>query len=103
MPADANDPTCALCGRPIPPGTGYVVRIDVFADPEMPPMTAEAIAAADVNATLVEVMREMEGMTADDLQDGVHRRFEYRLCPACHRKYLANPLGMPRGVRVGKN
>lgn len=102
--ADANDDvTCSLCDRPIAPGTGYVVRIDVFADPEMPPFSAADIAAADVNATLADLMQQIAGMTESDLQDGVHRRFEYRLCPACHRNYLANPLGMPRVVRVGKN
>lgn len=94
---------CELCGRPIPPGAGYVVRIDVFADPELPPMTADDIAAADLNKTLSALMRQIEGMSAEDLQDGVHRRFEYRLCGACQKSYLANPLGMPRTIPVGKN
>jgi hypothetical protein len=98
-----HDAACALCGRAIPPGTGYVVCIDVFADPEMPPMTADEITAADVNATLAEVMQQIKGMTEQDLQDGVHRRFEYRLCQSCHRGYLANPLGMPRKAPIGKN
>jgi hypothetical protein len=98
---DAN--VCALCLNPIPPGAGYVVRIDVFADPHLPPMTTEQIAAADLNGTLAELMLQMEKMTADELQDGVHRRLEYRLCAACHKSYLANPLGMPRKVHVSSN
>lgn len=92
-----------MCGAAVLMGEGYVVRIDVYADPEMPQMTGDQIASADLNATLAEVIREAEKMSAEDLQDGVHRRFEYRLCPKCHRAYLANPLGMPRQVRVGRN
>lgn len=84
-------------------GAGYVVRIDVFADPEIPPMTAEQIASADLNATLAQVIEQTKHLSAEDLQDSVHRRFHYRLCPACHRQYLANPLGLPRTVQVGKN
>ena len=34
----------------------------------------------------------------DDLQDQVHRRFEFKLCRPCQAKFLANPLGRPRGT-----
>ena len=84
-------------------GTGYVVRIEVYADPELPPMTSEEIAAADFQSTLSELMDQIKQMSADDLQDAVHRRFEFHLCPVCPRSYLANPLGMPREFHVGKN
>ena len=94
---------CALCNLSIEPGGGYVVRIDVFADPELPVMTSEQIANADLDQSLAEVIEQAKNMTAEELQDGVHRRFEYRLCPACHRRYLTNPLGLPRNVRPGKN
>jgi hypothetical protein len=94
---------CAVCNRPVELGGGYVVRIDMFADPEIPPMTSEQIAEADLDKALVQVMEQAKHMTAEELQDGVHRRFEYRLCPACHGKFLANPLGMPRVTRPGEN
>jgi hypothetical protein len=96
--------TCDLCGRPVPTHASYVVRIDVYADPSLPEMTGEELAAIDFDAALTQVIDEAKGMTADDLQDGVHRRFEHRLCPACHKAYLANPLGKPRGaLRSGAN
>lgn len=79
------------------------MRIDVFADPELPATTAEQIQATDLNATLAHVIEQAKHMTLEDLQDGVHRRFEFRLCPACQKRYLANPLGMPRAIRLGKN
>ena len=94
---------CDLCRRDLPAHASYVVRIDVFADPSIPPTSAEALAAADFDQAYNELLEEMQGMTAEELQDGVHRRFEFRLCPACQRRFLANPLGKPRGVRAGKN
>ena len=65
----------------------YVVRMDVFADPTVPPMTTEEIESADFGQALDDLVGQMDGMTADDLQDSVHRRFEFRLCPACHQAW----------------
>jgi hypothetical protein len=95
--------TCSLCGASVELGSGYIVRIDVFADPEIPPLTAEQIAAANLDQTLAEVIEQARKMSEQELQESVHRRFEYRLCPSCHRRYLDNPLGMPRVVTEGKN
>ena len=95
--------TCELCNKTLPVHDSFVVRIDVYADPSVPPVTKEQLESADFDATLDKLMDEMKDMTADDLQDGVHRRFEYRLCPACHRRFLANPLGKPRATRDGQN
>jgi hypothetical protein len=94
---------CAICDHLVEPGGGYVVRIDLFADPELPPMTAQQISGADLDQALAQVMEQAKHMTAEELQDGVHRRFSYRLCHACHGKFLANPLGMPRVTRPGEN
>lgn len=98
---DAN--ICALCDRPIPCGSAYIVKIDVYADPQLPPMTTQQIEAADLNATLADLNKQIQSMSASDLQDGVHRSFTYRLCPRCHKTYLANPLGRPREVPVHRN
>lgn len=99
-----SDPVqCELCECMLSVHESYVVRIEVFADPSLPPMTAEEVAAADFEQTLSGLLDEMQHMSADELQDGVHRRFEYRLCPRCHRRYLINPLGKPRNLRASKN
>jgi hypothetical protein len=84
-------------------GAGYIVRIEVLADPQIPPLTSADIAMADVNATLSEVLEQIEHMSVDELQDGVYRRFEFRLCGGCQRAYLANPMRFPRRVLEGKN
>jgi hypothetical protein len=95
---------CDLCDRQLPTHMSYIVRIDVYADPSIPPVSTEELAEMDVDETFNKLVDQMKGMTADDLQDGVHRRFEHRLCPACHRRFLANPLGKPRGdMRAGEN
>ena len=94
---------CELCGRSVEVHESYVVRIDVFADPSVPPMTTEELAAADFDETLDDLLDQMKHLSADDLQDDVHRRFEYRLCRPCQRRFLANPLGKPRTVRAAQN
>ncbi|HZK79864.1 MAG TPA: hypothetical protein VFC46_02330 [Humisphaera sp.] len=99
----AADSSCDLCAKPIFPGRAYIVRMEVFADPKMPPMSGDEIKSMDFDQTLAAVLKEVEAMSADDLQDGVHRSFEYHLCPACHRIFLSNPLGKPRQRQIGKN
>ena len=94
---------CALCGREVEVHESYVVRIDVFADPSVPPMTTEQLMAADFDEVAADLIEQMKHLSADDLQDDVHRRFDYRLCRPCQRRFLANPLGRPREVRAGHN
>jgi hypothetical protein len=94
---------CDLCGVRLPVHASYVVRIDVFADPTLPDISGEQLAAFDLDQAMTEVLDAAAGMTADDLQDGVHRRFEYRLCPRCQPAFSANPLGKPRALRAGRN
>jgi len=94
---------CDLCDRMIPPHAHYIVRIDVFADPEMPAATSEEMEEADYQAAMKELVEQMKNMSADELQDQVHRRFEFKLCRACQMRFLVNPLGKPRTQRLGKN
>jgi hypothetical protein len=94
---------CDLCGRSIPPHAHYIVRIDVFADPAMPPVTSEELAELNLEEEMRKLLDQMKHLTADDLQDQVHRRFEYRICRACQFRFLANPLGKPRQRDVGHN
>ena len=97
---------CDICERAVDVHASYVVRIDVYADPTVPPLDSDTVFApggGDFDKTLEALLDEMKHLTADDLQDAVHRRFEYRLCRACHGRFLANPLGKPRSVRVAEN
>ena len=38
---------CDLCKRPVPPHGHYIMRIDVFADPQMPEVSSEEMEEAD--------------------------------------------------------
>ena len=75
------------------PGELYVVRIDVFADPEMPPVSRGELDALDFDAEMDELLEQMKGMSTEELQNQVHQRFEFRICPGCRRKFLGDPLG----------
>jgi hypothetical protein len=99
----ASDVGCDLCHRNLPIHESFVLKMEVYADPSMPPMTAEEIASADFDEALSQVLDQVQHLTAEQLQDGVHRCFEFRLCPACHRQFLSNPLGKPREKRVSPN
>ena len=103
MAGMAESVKCELCGRGLAVHESYVVRMDVFADPSMPPVSSEELAAADFDKTFSELLEQMQDMTTEELEDGVHRRFEFRLCPACHRRFLVNPMGKPRVIRDGQN
>src|SRR5436305_11451744 len=95
---------CDICHRVMDLHASYIVRIDVFADPTVPPLNTDDAQAPGFDQTLDDLMEQMKGMSTEELQDGVHRRFEYRLCPACHLRFLANPLGKPRDIiRTGSN
>jgi len=94
---------CDLCGRKLEAHNYYVVRIDVFADPSMPAVSSAELETVDFDAVIDQLLEEMTDMSADEIQDQVHRRFEMRICPKCQPEFLANPLGKPRGTQVGEN
>ena len=43
MPLMPDRVICDLCGDTVPPHAHYVVRIDVFADPSLPPVTTDEL------------------------------------------------------------
>jgi hypothetical protein len=94
---------CDLCGQAIAPHGHYIVRIDVYADPSMPPLSTEEAQGADFDKTLRELLEEMKHLSADDLQDQVFRRLEFKLCRGCQAQFLSNPLGKPRRRVTGMN
>jgi hypothetical protein len=92
----AERATCDICDGPLPPQGFYVVRVEVFADPSLPAVSAEEVAGIDFDEEMETLLKQMEKLSAEELQDQVHRRFEFRVCGRCQGKILANPLGLPR-------
>ncbi len=91
------DGVCESCGKAVPTGGFYVVRVDVFADPAMPPIdTTQPPAEGE---SVDDLLAQLETLSDEELQDQVHRRFEHRVCAACQRLILKNPLGLPRRAR----
>ena len=80
---------------PASPRKNSLAEIDVAA------ALAELAAARDDE--LKRLLEQMKHMSAEELQDQVHRRVEFKICPACRAPFLANPLGKPRGVRTAAN
>ena len=79
------------------------MRIEVFADPSLPAVSAGEVEAMDFDSTMENLLREIEHLSAEDLMDQVHRHFEYHICARGQPGFLANPLGKPRGIREGAN
>ena len=94
---------CDLCGRTVEPHAHYVVRIDVFADLATPPLSTEDAQEADFDQTMDHLLKQMEHLSAEDLQDQVFRRMEFKLCRSCQAQFLANPLRRPRQQEPGRN
>jgi hypothetical protein len=83
---------CARCTRELQPGAGnfYRVTIEAVADPTPPAISAEDL-AADLRARIEELIRQMEGLSAQEAMDQVYRRLTLYLCGPCYRKWIENP------------
>lgn len=75
------------------PHAQYVVKIEVFADPQLPAVSGEELATTDYRAQIQALLEQMAHASPAELQDQVYRRFAFRLCPSCQRRYVENPLG----------
>lgn len=96
---------CDLCGQAIAPHEHYLVRIDVLADPSTPPLSTAGMKSLSEGGSdeLAALMQQLKEFSAEQLQDQVHRRMEFVLCASCQRKFLDNPLGLPRRQVVSQN
>ena len=89
--------SCDLCGKDLTESDArYVVRMDVF-----PAADTHDLTEADLDQDHLDTMAEM----LDELEDAgpgallpepATRPLEYDLCPGCHRKFAADPLGRDR-------
>jgi hypothetical protein len=99
----AKRSNCAMCEAILPPHGFHIVRIDVFAEPSVPPVSGDELEEMDTQATIARLIRQLERMDPGEAQDQVHRRFQYLICADCQKAMLANPLGKPRRTREGAN
>jgi len=81
----------------------YVLRIEAFADPSMPAVSGQQLGEIDFDAAFRQIIEDAKRYSTDELNDQVHRRMEFRLCRACHRNFLGNPLAKVRIQSSGSN
>lgn len=86
--------SCDICGKTLNPAADlrYRVRMEVTVATEPGPLPIGDLDQDHLDE-MAELLEELEaGDTKLDLVP-VSKKLEYDLCPACHRKFLANPLG----------
>jgi hypothetical protein len=86
--------TCDLCGKGLTPGQDdrYVVKIEVFAAHDPGKLTE-----ADLEDDHLEAVSDLlQDMTGQEEEQGAFpptsKQFRYDLCPACHQKFVRDPL-----------
>jgi hypothetical protein len=86
--------TCDLCRKEIPPDIGqrYIVKIEVFAAQD-PAMITEADLDEDHLEAVSEILRESDEVADPNEAAPAYKCIRYDLCPACHQRFLRDPLG----------
>jgi hypothetical protein len=85
---------CERCGAELEPGKGefYVIRIETFADPTPPSITAEDL-QRDIAAEIERLLASMRDLTEQEAMDQVYRKMTLCLCTACYQRWIEHPVG----------
>ena len=98
--------TCDMCGKPLlaEENVRYVVKVEVFAAYD-PMEIVEEDLDRDYLQEISDIIDEVEDVDAEVLEDEVYKLLRFDLCPACQKKYIADPLfRRARGkIRFGEN
>jgi len=84
-----NHSTCDVCGRELltPREVRYEVRIEIKAAYDPLALSDEDL-QKDYRAEIAKVLRQLEGLSAEEAQDEVYRVFDFDLCLPCQRRYI---------------
>ena len=87
--------SCDGCGTGllIDADVRYLVKIEVYAAYDPMEITRQDL-VRDQHRDMARLIREMEGMDPQALEDQVYRQFQFDLCPKCQEAYLKDPLGL---------
>lgn len=69
----------------------FIAKIDVYAAAGKLEFTHEDL-DRDHAAEIERALKQLQRQSSDEIEDQVYRHFRFDLCPACHRRFLANPL-----------
>ena len=86
--------TCDLCGKDLTASgdSRYVVKIEAFAGFD-PTEIREDDLDGDHMEAVAEILQRDESLASEGLTPPVHKGFRFDLCPACHQRFLKDPLG----------
>ncbi|MBX6311427.1 MAG: hypothetical protein IRY99_00660 [Isosphaeraceae bacterium] len=85
--------TCDLCGKDLT-ATGdsrYVVKITAYAGFDPNEITEEDLDEDHMEA-ISEILQREEHPSSEDLDAQLFKGFRFDLCPACHRRFIKDPL-----------
>jgi cytochrome c5 len=92
--------SCDLCGTSLSPTDDprFVLKMEAY-----PAAVAAGLDDADTDPDPVEEMalllQEAED-AGEDLPEPAAKKFRFDLCSACHRKFVANPLGRGKATNL---
>ena len=80
---------CGLCLDEAHPR--FIVEIQVTAD--VSPSLDTDLSEEEVHQALLEVMDQLEKLSALEAENEVHQKMVFVLCAGCRAKFVQNPLG----------
>ena len=83
---------CDRCGMTIPPHAHSIVKIEIYADPTLPDISADELEEADYAKRMADLLKEMESLSQEQLEDAVHWQRDFKICRSCQLHLIKNPL-----------
>jgi len=84
---------CDRCGNTITPHAHYIVKMHVYADPSLPAVTSDDLEETDYQKRMAELLKQMEKIPAEQLEDAVYWQREFKICRVCQQEFIRDPLG----------
>jgi len=88
---------CHRCAAELQPGAGdfYVVKIEAFADPTPPSISAEDL-HRDFRAEIDRLIEQMSDLSDTEAMNQIYQKLTIYLCGPCYRKWIEDPAGEDR-------
>ncbi|MHC5540475.1 hypothetical protein ACYOEI_19815 [Singulisphaera rosea] len=86
--------TCDLCGKDLTAcgDPRFVVKIEAFPGFDPTEITEDDLDEDPMEA-VSQILQRDEGLGSEELATPLRKGFRFDLCPACHEKFLKDPLG----------
>lgn len=99
MPTNSELFTCALCGKDLrrERDLRYEVKVEIKAAYDPLRISAEDL-ETDFRTEIGKLLRQLEGLSADDAQDQIYRVYQFNLCSACRPKFVAELAKVQAGA-----